>query len=228
MKQLPSKSTRTSRMLKWLQQQQSPIAIDLRLELDGEGDAVETVACWSRNSETYDPASIAAEIDEILCAISSEQDAKITGRLAWLTATGVRWTTFPIKVEPESGSQAFDGSSRNLLVQQQRHIESMALTYFKATDAVLKTYSSTLDSITRLLETRENRSSDLELEIARLRDENAALTSQANQTSDLAENALKQAEDAASKLESQKGSSGDGQILTLLSKVAGDMMAKAP
>lgn len=218
-----SKASRVSRMLKWIQQQANPLVCELQLELDSEAESADRIAAWLRD-KSFNPADIAAEIEEILSAISAEQDTRITGRLVWLTDKGARWSTFPIKMEPESGSQAFDGSTRNLLVQQQRHIEGIALTYFKATDNVLKTYSATMESLTTLLQTRENRAADLELEIARLRDENAQLQAQNTQTESMAEDAVRQAEQAAEELASRKDSQGtDGQMLKLLSKVAGDI-----
>jgi DNA repair exonuclease SbcCD ATPase subunit len=212
-------------MLKWIQQQSNPLVSELQLELDGETESnPERIAAWVRDKH-FSPENIAAEIEEILASISAEQDTRITGRLVWLTDKGARWTSFPIRVEPESGSQAFDGSARNLLVQQQRHIEGIALTYFKATDNVLKTYASTLESLTNLLETRENRAADLEIEVARLRDENAQLSSQAIQTEAIAEEAVKQAEQAADEMAAKKDSAAtDGQMIKLLSKVAGDMI----
>lgn len=217
------RASRVGRIAKWLAQQANPLVTELQLETEGDGDTSERIATWIRD-KTFDATAVAQEVEDILSSILAEQETKVVARLVWLTDQGARWTTFPIKIEAETGSQAFDGSTKNLLVQQQRHIEGIALTYFKATDQVLRTYSTTLESLTRLIEARENRSADLETEIARLRDENAQLASQVTQTETLAEQAIASAESAASEMAARKESEGtDGQMLKLLSKVATDV-----
>jgi len=220
------RTSRVARILKWITQQSNPMVTELLLETESSENEPDRVASWVRD-KSFLPSDVANEIDEILMSIATEQEQRVSARLVFLTDKGVRWTTFPLKIEPEGGAQAFDGSTKNLLVQQQRHIEGIALTYFKATDAVLKTYSTTLESLTKLIDARETRSADLEIEIARLRDENASLQAQQLEAAQVAAQAVESAENAADELaKSRETSAKDGQMLTLLTKVAGDMASK--
>jgi len=226
------RGSRVARISKWLSQQSNPLVTELHLETDTDSDTPDRVASWTRD-KSFDPNAIAQEIDDILESIVAEQDQKVMARLVWLLESGARWTTFPIKIEPEGGGQNFDGTQRNLLIQEQRHLEGMALTYSKATQSVLATYHGleaaygrTIDALTRVIESRENRTADLETELARLRDENATLSAQALQTETIAEQAMTSAEQAAEELAAKRDSEGtDGQMLKLLSKVASDAMA---
>lgn len=228
-KPLP-RATRVGRIAKWLSQQTNPLITEVQLETDGDGETTERVASWVRD-KNFDPRAVAQEVEDLVSGILEEQDTKVSARLVWLTDQGQRWTSYPIVLHPEGGSQAFDGTQRSLLVQQQRHIEAIAQNYAKAIDQVLNrgdtmhtVYASTLQSLTRLIESRENRSADLENEIARLRDENSQLAAQVTQTESLAEQAIESAETAASELAARKDSEGtDGQMLKLLSKVASDV-----
>lgn len=228
------RASRVARIAKWIGQQSNPLITELQLETEGDGDSRDRIASWTRG-KGFSPQTVAEEIEDILSSILAENESKVVARLVWLTDQGAIWTSFPIKLEPEGGSQAFDGSQKNFLVQYQRHMEAMAQNYAKAIDAVLHRgdaisdgYEKTIASLTRLLETRENRASDLEERIARLRDENAELAAQVTQTESVAEQAIEQAENAASEIAARKESEGtDGQMLKLLAKVASDV-AESP
>lgn len=228
-KTLP-RNSRLHRIAKWIAQQANPLVTELLLETDSGADndnGTERLATWVRD-KSFVPHEIAEEIEELLSGVATEAERKIAARLVWVTDKGARWTSFPLQIEPEGGvTQAFDGTQKNLLVQQQRHIEGIALTYFKATEAVLGTYRTTLESLTKLIDARETRSADLEVEIARLRDENSTLQAQHLEASQVATQAVEAAESAAEELEKTRETSAkDGQMLTLLTKVAGDMAAK--
>lgn len=228
------RGSRVTRIARWLAQQSNPLITQLLLETEGEGETADRVASWVRD-KSFDPATVAQEIEDLLTSILTEQESKVVARLVWLTDTDQRWTTFPIKIEPEGGSPILDGSARNLLIQEQRHLEGMALTYAKATEQILakfdsldKVYGRTMDALVRVIESRENRTADLENELARLRDHNAQLSAQVMQTETIAEQAVESAEAAAEELASRRDSEGsDKQMMTLLSKVAMDV-AKAP
>lgn len=235
MKGLP-RASRVGRIAKWLRQQTNPLVTELHLETEngGDGEKPDRVATWARD-KNFDPDTVAQDIEDMLSSIVTEQESKVTARLVWVTESGKPWTTFPLKLEPEGGAQIFDGTQKSQTIQSQRHHEAMAMTYAQATEKILhrgdtmhQIYTDTLKALTRLIESRENRSADLETEIARLRDENAQLSAQAMQTETVAEQAIEAAEQAEAEIKARKESEGtDGQMLKLLSKVAGDLAKPA-
>jgi len=237
-----TRENRVARITKWIRQQgDNPLLTDLHLETETEGEAPCLVASW-RKTKLWDPQQIGQEIEDTLTAILAEHETRIVARIVWLTDSAQRWSSFPVRLEPEGGAHPLDGTSKSQAIQAQRHLEGMAVIWGKSAQSILekydgigRTYTSTMegigrtmDALARVIENRENRTSHLEAELARTRDENTELHARAIQTEAVAEQAIDAAERATDKLTERKDSSStDAQMLTLLTRVAQDA-AKPP
>lgn len=191
------------------------MAINLRLEIRGE-DTLEIVCQWERDGDSPWSHEIGQEADRSLEALAEETGQKLSGRLALYTADGKYWTSFHVKVEPEDGAQNFEGTSKALLQQQQKHFELSGLQYFKATEAAIRSRDEgskilldIVNTLKDLVVFREQRSQRLEEEIARLRDENATLRGENTEATAIAETAVESAEKAIVELEETRKKGGD-------------------
>lgn len=230
--------TRTERLRDWLAGQRSPLVSTLRLHADGDGeDEGSAIQVWERAEgdalwlDTHDPDAVAHEVTGALQGLASETESVVRGSLVWLTQTGAPWTRYPVRCDPPEGmsAQRFEGNAKSFLVQAQRHTEAQGKAYFEATSDVLEKQGRVTELLTRLLETQIGRSTDMERELAELRDENAELRGSAATMEGIAEQATEQAEEAARAAEEAKSNgSQDQEVMSTLAKAIASNAGAAP
>lgn len=224
MKALP-KGRRVEQLRQWLAQTLPPHAIKLTLDLDGDGEGITRLCSWMREDLATNFADdLAQEIDALLSNTANELCQRVTGQLVWWTAAEAKWSQNPVRVDPADSAERFDGSNKGQVVQIQKHIEARELAWHERernANAMLESlfgrYEKVTSMLTDLLTAHVGRNTELEREMARIRDENAALAAELEQTRTIAENLAETTEQTAEALEQSKRESGDDkQVLALI------------
>lgn len=219
------RSARAARIAEWLNTQRGDVAPILRLEINGDEEMREVVSTWTRPRDGWDCEAVAVEADRTIQNVAEETSSRVTGRLALYTTEPEKfWTGYSLRAEPVDGAQSFDGSTKNLLIQNQKHLEAMGMGYARATEAVLKlvdqtaqTNTSIMKVLTELVTVREQRGLQLEQNMSLLRDENSDLRAAKTEAETIAESVVEQAEEAAKQVEElRKKGTEDAEIFTIV------------
>ena len=223
-----SSATRTSRIEAWLETNHCDMTVQLRLEVPSEDGGPEVLASWHCGKD-WERATCARQADSTLQNTADELGTRVHARLCWYTANDAMWCALPLRGDPVQGTQSLDGSAKSMLVQMQRHSEAYNVSLFTATESAIESQRRTLELQARVGEQREQRVIALELEVARLRDENSELRAELDGAMAGAEASAEVAEEAVARVEELKTSAeGDKKVMDLAMVAISRLPQKEP